>query len=150
MTGRRISLSSTLPKLAIIVAAAVAITLGAAASAQANAFSDVSLDGDLRGGAAFLDSGDWFVICDEYRDDLPLAVRYSYIRKDGTTQTGTHWHKAGVDGLGNRGPTGPARGCSFGNHDFAEDRRVWFHACVAHVGGALTCSKTEVTKAGLP
>lgn len=62
-------------------------------------------------------------------------------------QRGTHWHKAGVEGFGNRGPLGRTRGCSYGNHNFAEHHKVWFQACVAHAGGNLTCSETQVTTA---
>jgi hypothetical protein len=148
MTGGRISLSSTVPKLAIVAAAAVAIILGAAASARATTEVSVSYDGHLRGLATFRDIGDWFEICDERADNLPVAVRYSYIRKDDSTQRGTHWHKVGKDGFGPSQNGLALEGCSFFNHDFAEDRRVWFQACVGHPGGTLTCGKTEVTVAG--
>jgi hypothetical protein len=143
-----INLSRRVPMLAIVVAAAVAVMLGAAASARADASVSVSVDGHLRGLATFYDNGDYFVICDKRKDNLPVAVRYSYIRKNGTIQRGAHWHTTGVDGRGNPNHQGTQiYGCSYGLHDFAENRRVWFQACVRHEGGALTCSKTQVTRA---
>lgn len=132
----------------IIVIAAVAVMLGAAASAWAEANVSVSFDGKMRGQARFEDYGDYFKICDRERDNLPVSVRFSYIRRDGSRQTGTHRHTAGVDGIGNVGPGGITDiGCSFGNHNFAEGSRVWFQACVEHAGGNLTCSRTQVTRA---
>jgi hypothetical protein len=137
-----------MPKVAIAVVAAVAAMLGATTSAQASATVSVSFDGHLRGLATFIDDGDDFRICDERKDNLPVAVRYSYIRKNGTIQRGTHWHTAGVDGPGSPDSDGfVAKGCSFGLHDFKEGRRVWFQACVKQIGGALTCSNTQVTRA---
>ena len=145
MTPRSLRPSDTVPKLMVAVVAAVAVILGAAAAARADATQSVTFGGHVRGEAAFFDSVDHesFRICDVYRDNLPVVVRFSYIRKNGTRQTGAHWHSAGVDGLGNRG----VRGCSAGSHNFAEGRRVWFQTCVRHVGGAETCSPTEVTVA---
>ena len=122
-------------KLAMVLVAAAAVLLGAAAAANADAMQSVSLGGHVRGQAAFFSDVD--------RDNLPVVVRFSYIRKNGTRQTGSHWHKAGVDGLGNRG----VRGCSAGSHNFGEGRRVWFQACVAHASGNLTCREVEVTVA---
>ena len=144
MTRRSISSAAAL-KLAIVVSGAVALTLTAAVTARADATQSVSFGGHVRGEAAFFDHVDHetFRICDVYRDNLPVVVRFSYIRKNGTRQTGAHWHTAGVGGLGNRG----VRGCSAGSHNFAEGRRVWFQTCVRHVGGAETCSPTEVTVA---
>jgi hypothetical protein len=145
------SWSSTVPTPAIIVVAAVAVMLSAPASAKANPSVSVSFDGHLRAVATFIEFGDWFQICDHRRDGLPVAVRFSYIRKDGSIQRGIHWHAAGVEGIGNSPPPdapgliGP--GCSFGNHDFGEGRRVWFQACVRHADGHLQCGRTEVTRA---
>jgi hypothetical protein len=149
MTTRASSLPARLSMLAIAVFATVAATLGVAASARAaDATVSVSFDGHLRGVAAFRGIGDWLEICDERRDGLPVAVRYSYIRKNGTVQRGTHFHTAGVGGLGNPGFLGlRSPGCSFGNHNFGEGRRVWIQACVQHGDGTETCSKTQVTRA---
>ena len=132
-------------KLAMVLVAAAAVMLGAATSAHADATQSISLGGHVRGQAAFFASVDneSFRICDRYRDNLPVVVRFSYIRKNGTRQAGAHWHKAGVDGLGNGG----VRGCSSGSHNFGEGRRVWFQACVGHGGGNLTCREVEVTVA---
>jgi hypothetical protein len=136
------------PAALVAALAATAALLFTAAPAQANTNVSVSFDGHIRGLATFIPSGDWLRICDRRKDNLPVAVRFSYIRKNGTRQTGTHWHTAGVDGLGNRGPEGERRkGCSYGNHNFGEGRSVWFQACVRHAGGALTCSKTVRTTA---
>jgi hypothetical protein len=135
-------------KLVIVGAAALAVTLGTASYALANADQTVSLDGSVRGEALFIDGGDRFRICDLKRDNLPVGVRYSYIRKNGTVQRGAHWHTAGVDGFGSPLITGfRMPGCSFGEHNFGEGRRVWYQACVRHAGGALTCSEVEVTAA---
>jgi hypothetical protein len=136
-------------QLATVVVVAVAVMLSATAPARADAVVSVSYDGHLRAYASFLDWGDWLSVSDERKDGLPVAVRFSYIRKNGTKQTGTHWHTAGVDGFGNPNPDGiRIRGTSFGNHNFGERRWVWFHACVRHPGGALTCGKTEKTWTG--
>ncbi len=132
--------------IAVVAAvAAVAVALTAAAVAMADAKDTVSFEGHVRGESAFFDDidGESFRICDRSRDNMPVGVRFSYIRKNGTRQTGAHWHTAGVDGLGNRG----VRGCSAGSHNFGEGRRVWFQTCIKHQGGALTCSPTEVTVA---
>jgi hypothetical protein len=130
---------------AIAALATVAVMLTLATGVQADAWQTVQYGGHVRGDTAFFDDvdGESFRICDRYRDNLPVVVRFSYIRKNGTRQTGAHWHKAGVDGRGNSG----VRGCSAGSHNFGEGRRVWFQTCVRHVGGALTCSPTEVTVA---
>jgi hypothetical protein len=132
-------------KLAMALVAAAAVTLAAATAAHADATQSISLGGHVRGQAAFFADvdGESFRICDRHRDNLPVVVRFSYIRKNGTRQTGAHWHKAGVDGLGNGG----VRGCSSGSHNFGEGRRVWFQACVGHGGGNLTCREVEVTVA---
>jgi hypothetical protein len=147
MTGGLISLSNKVAKPAIVVIAAVAMVLSASVVALADSHRNVSFDGHLRGQASFVSEGDWFRICDKRQDNLPVAVRFSYIRENGSTQRGTHWHTAGVDGSGNRGPLGRTRGCSYGNHNFGEHRRVWFQACVQHAGGNLTRSSTQVTPA---
>jgi hypothetical protein len=137
----------TLPALALL--AALAVVLSAAASARADAKKSVSLDGHLRGVASFFHHGDYFYVCDERQDNLPVGVRYSYMRKNGTRQTGSHWHTTGVEGRGNPNENGTqVYGCSYGEHDFAERSRVWFQACVRHPGGSETCSKTEVTGTG--
>jgi hypothetical protein len=144
MTARAIRSAGTV--LAMVLVAATATMVFAAAYARADARVSVAYDGHLRAEAQFEDYGDYFKICDRRRDNLPVAVRFSYIRRDGTRQTGTHWHTAGVDKIGNVGPGGITDvGCSYGNHNFAEKSRVWFQACVGHGGGALTCGKTIVT-----
>lgn len=132
-------------KAVVAVVAAVAVALVAAAGALADAKDAVWHEGHIRGESAFFDDidGESFRICDVRKDNLPVGVRFSYIRRNGTRQTGAHWHKTGVDGLGNRG----VRGCSAGSHNFGEGRRVWFQTCIRHRGGALTCSPTEVTVA---
>jgi hypothetical protein len=145
MTRGAMSTSATAAKLAVIAVVAAAVMLGAAAAARADATQTISFGGHVRGEAAFFEDidGESFRICDLYRDNLPVVVRFSYIRKNGTRQTGAHWHKTGVDGLGNRG----VRGCSAASHNFGEGRRVWYQACVGHAGGALTCNDVEVTTA---
>jgi hypothetical protein len=101
------SWSSKVPTPAIVVVAAVAVMLSAPASAKANPSVSVSFDGHLRAVATFIQFGDWFQICDHRRDGLPVAVRFSYIRKDGSIQRGIHWHTAGVQGIGNSPPPDP-------------------------------------------
>lgn len=146
MTRGPIRSSVALPILAILAVAAAALMSFAAASARADASVSVAYDGHLRAVVKFEDHGDYFKICDRRRDNLPVAVRFSYISRNGTRLTGTHWHMAGVDAIGNVGPGGITDpGCSYGDHNFAERSRVWFQACVRHVGGALTCGRTEVT-----
>jgi hypothetical protein len=146
MTGTAMSSSSKVPKLAIVVVAAVAVTLSAAASAWADRTVSVAFDDHLRAQATYVAFGDWLKVCDRRRDNLPVVVRFSYIRKNGTRQTGSHWHRAGVDGLGNRDWNGMRfPGCSYGNHDFGEGRSVWLQACARHPGGALTCGETVKT-----
>jgi hypothetical protein len=140
MTGRRVAIALT---------AALAVMLGAAIGAQADSYKSAVFNGHRVGLAGFQSYGDWFEVCDEEKDNLPVGVRFSYIRKDGTRQTGSHWHEAGVDGLGNRAPEGNfrRRGCSYGNHNFGEGRSVWFQACVIHPGGSETCSPVQRTTA---
>ena len=148
MTRPPISLFGRLPKLALVLSAAVAVMLGAASSARADASVSVSLDEELRGEAYFREHGDSFLVCDRYQDGLPVGVRFSYIRKNRSRQTGAHWHTAGVRGQGSPYPNGTSVfGCSFGDHNFGENRPVWFQVCVRHGGGALSCSETEKTAA---
>ena len=148
MTRAPISLSSRLPKLAVILGAAVALMLGAATSARADASVSISFDEELRGEAYFREYGDSFLVCDRHQDGLPVGVRFSYIRKNRSRQTGAHWHTTGVKGKGSPYPNGTrVYGCSFGDHNFGENRPVWFQVCVRHRGGALSCSETEKTAA---
>jgi hypothetical protein len=137
-------------KGAITLAAALAVTLSVAASAQADANVSVSFDGHIRGLASFIAWGDDFRICDRRADNLPVAIRYSYIRKNGTTQRGYHWHTAGVAGLGAPDANGTRmHGCSYGLHNFGENRKVWFQACVGQQEeSTLTCGRTQVTGTG--
>jgi hypothetical protein len=142
-------MSTKIQQLAIIlvVVAAVYPTTASVADPPASVEASVSFHGDLRGVASFIHDGDWFEICDRRKDNLPVAVRFSYIRKNGTIQRGIHWHTAGVEGYGNRAPNGAHYpGCSYGNHNFGETRSVWFHACVRHADMHLQCGRTE--KAG--
>jgi len=147
-----ISSCVTVARVAIAIAAAMAVMLGAAAAARADATQTISFSGHLRGEAAFFDDvdGETFRICDRYKDNLPVVVRFSYIRKNGTRQTGAHWHTAGVDGRGTPDSGGyRQQGCSYGLHDFGEGRRVWFQACVKQPEeGTVTCGRTEVTGTG--
>jgi hypothetical protein len=131
--------------MAITIAAALAMTLGAAAPASADAKQTLSWRGHDRAEGAFFDDvdGESFRVCDLRRDNLPVVVRFAYMRRNGTRQTGAHWHTAGVDGRGNGG----VRGCSSGHHDFGEGRRVWHQVCIRHGGAAETCTATEVTVA---
>jgi hypothetical protein len=148
MTGGQVSLSRAAPRLAVALLAAVALMLGGATSARADASVSVSLDEELRGEAYFREYGDSFLVCDRHQDALPVGVRFSYIRKNRTRQTGAHWHTAGVKGKGSPYPNGTSvYGCSYGDHNFGEDRPVWFQVCVRHRGGALSCSETEKTAA---
>jgi hypothetical protein len=149
MSLRLTSLSRNVAKVGIVLAAAVALALSVAASARADANVSVSFDGHIRALATFIAWGDEFKICDMRRDNLPVGVRYSYVRKNGTTQRGGHWHYAGVDGRGEPDSGGfREQGCSYGDHDFAEGRRVWFQACVTQPEGQLTCGNTQVTGTG--
>jgi hypothetical protein len=144
-----INVSSKFAILALTLFAAAAVLLSAAASARADAKVSVSLDGHLRGVVSFVHSGDHFTVCDKRKDNLPVGVRYAYMRKDDTRQTGAHWHTVGVDGRGNPNEHGTQiYGCSYGEHDFAEGSNLWFQACVRNTGGALTCSRTQVTSTG--
>src|SRR5262245_27792500 len=120
----RIKSSTTVRKLAVCVVSAAAVTFGVATGASADATQALPFEGHMRAQAAFFDHVDHesFRICDLYRDGMPVGVQFSYIRKNGTRQTGALWHTAGVEGLGNRG----VRGCSAESHNFAEGRRVWY------------------------
>jgi hypothetical protein len=137
-------------KVAIALAAAVAVTLSVAASARADADVSVSFDGHIRGLASFIAWGDDFRICDRRADNLPVYVRYSYVRKNGTTQRGSHSHTFGVNGLGAPDWNGTRmHGCSYGLHNFGEGRKVWFQACVSQPEeSTLTCGRTQVTGTG--
>jgi hypothetical protein len=123
--------------------------LSVAGSVRADDASvSVSFDGHIRGLAHFHEVGDWLEICDERQDGLPVQVRYSYIRKDGTTQRGVLVHYKGRRGVGTPNRYGQTfLGCSFENHNFGENRRVWIQACVRRSIEVLTCSKTQVTRA---
>jgi hypothetical protein len=149
MTGEPISLSRAVPRLAAVLVVALAVMLSSAGSAGAdNASVSVSFDGHIRGLAYFHDDGDWLEICDERQDGLPVQLRYSYIRKDGTTQWGVVAHYKGRRGAGTPNRYGQTfLGCSFENHNFGEGRRVWIQACVRRSTEVLTCSKTQVTRA---
>jgi hypothetical protein len=148
MTGGQVSLSRAAPRLAVALLAAVALILGGATSARADASVSVTFDEELRGEAYFREYGDSFLVCDRHQDGLPVGLRFSYIRKNRTRQTGAHWHTAGVKGKGSPYPNGTSvYGCSFGDHNFGENRPVWFQVCVRHRGGALSCSETEKTAA---
>jgi hypothetical protein len=141
---------SSVAKGALALVATIAAMLSVAASAGADANVSVSTDGHIRALATFHSIGDEFRICDRSRDNLPVGVRYSYIRKNDTTQRGQHWHSFGIDGVGNENSLGvPEKGCSFGDHNFGEGRRVWFQACVRpRKEGHLTCGDTQVTSTG--
>jgi hypothetical protein len=123
--------------------------LSAAGQARADEASvSVSMDGHIRGLAYFHDEGDWFEICDKRQDGFPAQLRYSYIRKDGTTQRGVVAHWRGARGIGTPNRYGQTfLGCSFENHNFGEGRKVWIQACVRQSAEVLTCSKTQVTRA---
>lgn len=137
---------SRILRQAIAGITAVAVALSAAAAASADRTVSVAFGDHVRAEATYVALGDWFKICDRRRDGLPVAVRFSYIRKDGTRQTGSHWHTTGYLGFGNRDWNGMRiRGCSYGNHDFGEGRSVWLQACVRHTGGAPTCGETVKT-----
>jgi hypothetical protein len=140
----------SIAKTAVALVAAVAVTLSVAASAHADADVSVAFDGHIRGLATFIAWGDDFRICDRRRDNLPVYVQYSYIRKNGTTQRGGHSHIFGVGGLGAPDWNGTRmHGCSYGLHNFAENSRVWFRACVGHPEeSTLTCGRTQVTGTG--
>jgi hypothetical protein len=140
------SVSGRVPKLAMVVVTAVAVMLGAASSARADASVSVSFHGHLRGVASF-DGGD-FRICDERTDNLPVAVRYSYIRQDDTPVRRVQWHTAGAEGSGRpRFPGQFATGCSYAPTQFiGKDRPVWIQACVRHENRSLQCSKVQRTE----
>jgi hypothetical protein len=147
-----IGLSRRVPRLAVVLvaAAAVAATLSTAGSARAGADANVSVsfDGHIRGLATFFAAGDELRICDRRRDGLPVQLQYSYIRKNGTTQRGIVVHTRGVDGVGSPAKDGVGeKGCSYEDHNFGEERRVWIQACVRRSLEVLTCSKTQVTLA---
>jgi hypothetical protein len=134
----------TVSKVLLLVAVATAMALMPATQARADANVSVSFDGHIRGLATFIADGDWLRICDRRQDGLPVVVRFSYIKKNGQRQTGSHIHTQGVEGFGNAGPEGKRRGCSYGNHNFGEKRSIWLQACVRH-SASLTCSKTIKT-----
>jgi hypothetical protein len=138
-----------LARIVIPIVAAAAMTLSVAALARADADVSVAYGGHRRALATFIAYGDEFRICDTKEDNLPVAVRYSYIRKNGAVQRGVHWHIQGVAGRGTPSNTGyRMEGCSFYDHNFAEGRRVWFQACVRQPNGDLTCGGTQVTGTG--
>lgn len=134
-------------KLVLATLAVTALLLCAASQAFADRTVSVSFDGHLRGKATFIADGDWLRVCDNRRDGLPVSVEFAYIKKNGKRQTGSHQHKAGVDNLGNAGPEGRRRGCSYGNHNFGEGRTIWLRACVQHQK-SQTCSQTVATGTG--
>jgi hypothetical protein len=148
MTGGPLSLSRKGPRLAVVLIAAGAVMLSAAGSARADDASvSVSFDGHIRGLAQFHDVGDWLEICDKRQDGLPVQLRYSYIRRDGTTQRGVVAHYKGARGAGTPNRYGQTfLGCSFENHNFGEGRRVWIQACVRRSVEVLTCGKTQVAR----
>src|SRR4051812_10012595 len=145
MTSGRRRVSGTLGKAATVALATIAMVLGAAAVASADRNINVSMGGHLRGTASFIAEGDWLRICDKRQDNLPVAVRYSYLKKNHQVQRGTLFHTAGMNGFGTPGPLGRTRGCSYGNHNFAENSSVWLQACVRDSGANLTCSPTVKT-----
>ena len=133
-------------KLAIVVVTAVAVMLSAAGSARADASVSVSFHGHLRG-IAYFHGGD-LKSCDKRKDNLPVAVRYSFIRQDDTPVRRTQWHTAGVEGSGRpRIPGQFVTGCSYAPAQFiGKDRPVWIQACVRHENRSLQCSKVQRTK----
>ena len=133
-------------KVVLLVALTAAMALVGATQARADANVSVSFDEHIRGLATYIQDGDWMRICDRRRDGLPVYIRFSYIKKNGERQTGSHAHTAGVDKPGNAGPEGRRKGCSYGNHNLGEKRTVWIQACVGHAGGNLTCSKVQPTR----
>jgi hypothetical protein len=132
-------------RVPLIVVVAAVMALVAAGQAQASRSVSVSYDGHIRGLATSISDGDWMKICDRRQDGLPVYIRFSYIKKSGERQTGSHAHKVGVDRPGNPGPEGARKGCSYGNHNFGEHRSVWIQACVGHAGGNLTCGPVVKT-----
>lgn len=147
MTAGPIGLSSRLLKLALVAVAAIAVLLSAAASAGADASASVSFHGHLRG-KAFFDGSD-FKVCDERKDNLPVAVRYSYIQRGGKPVRGTQWHTAGVEGAGKpRIPGQFVFGCSYATVRFiGTGQPVWVQACVRHENRSLQCGKVNKTRA---
>ena len=115
---------TSVAKAAVVLVVAMAMTLGVTSSARADANVSVSFGGHIRGLATFFSAGDEFRICDRRKDNLPVGLRYSYIRKNGTTQRGGVWHQWGVDGVGAPDSHGyQEKGCSYDDHNFGEGRR---------------------------
>jgi hypothetical protein len=137
-------------KTVIALAVAMTVTLSVAESARADANVSVSFGGHIRGLATFFSDGDEFRICDRRKDNLPVGLRYSYIRKNGKTQRGGVWHPWGVDGVGAPDRYGyTEKGCTYDDHDFGEGRKVWFQACVGQPEEEhFTCGPTQVTSTG--
>jgi hypothetical protein len=104
-----------LKKAALVGAAATAIVLGVAGSAQAgtDAFSDAN-----NGTVKFVSYGDKFVVCDTFADGLSVYNEYKYIRIDGTVQHDVEY---------NNGGSGT---CATYDHNFGEGRSVTFRACL--------------------
>lgn len=104
-----------LHRASVVGASAAALLLGFASSASAGITNTSSVEG---GYAIFQDYGDKFVVCDTALDGWSVYVTYTYIRKDGTEQRGTHYNTAGNDT------------CRTFDHDFGEGRTVNFRACL--------------------
>jgi hypothetical protein len=151
MTAGPIGLLSRVLKLALVAVGAIAVLLSAAASAGADASASVSFHGHLRGKAFFEAGLNDFKICDKRKDNLPVAVRYSFIQRGGKAVRDTQWHTAGVEGAGRPAPGHRGQfifGCSYANVGFiGTNQPVWLQACVRHESGSLQCGKVNKTTA---
>lgn len=103
-----------LRRAAVVLAAAMALLVGHATSAAAG-ISATSVT--IGGYAVFQDYGDKFIVCDKVEDGWSVYVEYTYIRIDGSEQSGTHYNSNGYNT------------CFMFDHDFGEGRTVNFRAC---------------------
>ncbi|MGN9775053.1 hypothetical protein ACTMS0_04640 [Micromonospora sp. H33] len=116
MTRTKQKVSTILASFALSAAAVLGIS--SPAFAGQNAFARVYVDGKFVAEGKFNHDGDYFSLTKRGSYGNRPYLEYVYIRKDGTTQTGTHW------GLGDVGNT------VYFDHNFGEGRAVAFRVCV--------------------
>jgi hypothetical protein len=120
----------TIKRIAAVAGASAVVVLGAATAAHADGSSSV------RGASAtFISYGDKFRVCDTSLDGYNAYVDYTYVRIDGSYQTGTHFVTTG-NGT-----------CGTFDHDFGEGRPVNFRACVQFPLGVDPCDTWRVALA---
>ena len=102
-------------RIATVLGAGAAILLGGATAAYAGTDAVSSRPGVT---VNFISYGDKFKVCDTSLDGYNVYADYTYVRIDGSYQTGTHYLSTGNNT------------CKTYDHDFGEGRIVNFRACV--------------------